>query len=147
MYGTILLAVDDTGRAGRAVDSARALASLLGDKLIVIHVREYARLSRSGRFTDDPREEATAFVTPIVDLIAAGGVQVASDVRSCELGKVGHALVAAATEHGAGLIAIGSQSAGELRALTMGSVAHDVVRLAQCPVLVVPELATAPAET
>ena len=139
MYGTILLAVDDTRRAGRAVDKTRALAHALGDKVVVVHVREYARPARVGRFTDDPLDEATAFVEPVVELVAAAGVQVTSDLRTCEIGKVGPALIAAALEHGAGLIAIGSQAAGEFRAMTMGSVAHDVVRLAQCPVLVVPE--------
>ena len=48
------------------------------------------------------------------------------------------AIIRAAETHEADEIIVGSRGVGRVRAL-LGSVAHDVIHLAQCPVTVIPE--------
>ena len=52
-------------------------------------------------------------------------------------GHVARLIVAAARDHEAGMIVLGSRGRGDLTALLLGSVAHKVIHLADHPVLVV----------
>jgi nucleotide-binding universal stress UspA family protein len=52
------------------------------------------------------------------------------------VGDVAKVIVEAARDHGAGVIVLGSRGRGDLSAL-LGSVAHQVIHLADRPVLVV----------
>ena len=143
MFGTILLAVDDTKGAGFATGAVRDLAVATGDQVLVAHVREFATGGRTGSYSYDSTDQAAAFLETILEQLRAVGVQARAEVRTALVGRAGKELVQAAQEHGAGLGAIGSHSAGDLRALVLGSVAHDVVHHAHCPVLLVPEPTTA----
>jgi nucleotide-binding universal stress UspA family protein len=49
---------------------------------------------------------------------------------------VARLIVEAARDHGAGVIVVGSRGRGDLSALLLGSVAHQVIHLADRPVLV-----------
>ena len=52
-------------------------------------------------------------------------------------GHVARLIVAAARDHEAGMIVLGSHGRGDLTAFLLGSVAHKVIQLADRPVLVV----------
>ena len=58
--------------------------------------------------------------------------------RDLAVGSAAAAIVRAVETHGADEIVIGSRGVGRMRAL-LGSVAHDVIHLADCPVTVIPE--------
>jgi nucleotide-binding universal stress UspA family protein len=53
------------------------------------------------------------------------------------VGDVAKVIVEAARDHGAGVIVLGSRGRGDLSALLLGSVGHQVIHLADRPVLVV----------
>jgi nucleotide-binding universal stress UspA family protein len=61
-----------------------------------------------------------------------------SHERDLAVGSPAAAIVRAAETHDAAEIVIGSRGVGRIRAL-IGSVAHDVIHRAQCPVTVIPE--------
>jgi nucleotide-binding universal stress UspA family protein len=139
MFGKILLAVDDTRGAGFATGAVRDLAKATGDQVLVVHVREFITGGRTGSYSYESTEQASAFLERTLEQLRCAGVDARAEIRTAVAGRTGKELVEAAQEHGAGLVAIGSHSAGELRALVLGSVAHDVVHHAHCPVLLVPE--------
>jgi nucleotide-binding universal stress UspA family protein len=58
--------------------------------------------------------------------------------RDLAVGSAAAAIVCAAETHDALEIVIGSRGVGRMRAL-LGSVAHDVIHRAHCPVIVIPE--------
>ena len=70
----------------------------------------------------------------VADLEEAGISATARHVS----GKPGEAIVAVATEVGAGLIVVGSPSRGPLTAAFLGSVVLDLVQRSPVPLLVVP---------
>jgi nucleotide-binding universal stress UspA family protein len=51
-------------------------------------------------------------------------------------GSAARLILAAAKEHGAGLIVMGCRGHSDLAALLLGSVAHKVLHLSECPVLI-----------
>jgi nucleotide-binding universal stress UspA family protein len=84
--------------------------------------------------------DASQYATEVLDRLERdcerlGTVEYERDVA---VGPAARSIVGAATDRGADEIVIGSRGIGRMRAL-MGSVAHDVIHRATCPVTVIPE--------
>jgi nucleotide-binding universal stress UspA family protein len=58
-------------------------------------------------------------------------------VRKAIYGQAADQIVAAARDHDAGVIVMGSRGRSDLTALVLGSTAHKVIHLSDLPVLVV----------
>ena len=67
--------------------------------------------------------------------------------REVSLGEPATVLAELAEERGAELIVVGSRGRGAWRSAAMGSVSAELVRLASCPVMIVPENARAKPQT
>ncbi len=81
MNKTILLAVDTTSHTAAAADMARDLAAGIGDRVIVLHVHEFA-VGRFGRMQVDCADgEGERVVTGIVDRLTAAGITALVDIR------------------------------------------------------------------
>jgi nucleotide-binding universal stress UspA family protein len=145
MFERILLSVDGSANTEKAVRATRDLARLHGSEVFVVHGRDGTRISPlapsapmpSGHLTRLERDEQAG---RLVDLAVA-------ELRSSEVaargrmlpkeGGVADQVLAAARTMRADLIVLGSRGMSQLWELVVGSAAHKIVRLAECPVLLV----------
>jgi nucleotide-binding universal stress UspA family protein len=140
--GRLLLAVDRSADARAAVAAATALAQALPAEVVVVHVQEapltaaiYDRrtLERAGVESADG---ASSLVERTVSSLRQRGVTASGSVRPARATTAAE-IVAAAHELQADLVLLGARGLGRWKGLLLGSVAHAVVQLAPCPVLLV----------
>jgi nucleotide-binding universal stress UspA family protein len=143
MKKTILLAVDAARqKPGRHVAAAvamtRDLSSDTGDQVIVLHVHEFSA-SKFGRAQVDCLEgEGDALVDEIVGGLRNAGITAKPEIRQADLGYTARVILAAADEHDARIIVLGSSGRTDMPHLPFGSVSHRLLHLARRPVLIVP---------
>jgi nucleotide-binding universal stress UspA family protein len=141
--GTILLGVDALHYAPEATDLARELGQATGDKIIVVHVHEFA-VGRFGRLQVDCVEgEAEQLVTDIRADLTRSGADAEAEIRETHVGRVAKAILEAADEHAVRFIVLGSSHSTDLPHLPIGSVALRVLHHCRRPVMVVPRGAVA----
>jgi len=135
MFERILLAVDGSDESKKAIKTAIALAGVSNGEMLVVHV--HAK-DMGFQVTDDieSRPEAEMLVEAAVDLVQKAGVSVVGDLRAARTDHVAKEILDAATSFGADVIVVGSRGLGPLSEMLLGSVAHKVVHLAHCPVLI-----------
>lgn len=122
-----LLFAADSSAASRAALLAVAGSAVGGRiEVVVLHVDDRER-----------PEDALALATGITEGLMALAVNARPEVRTTKRGLVGCEIAAAAIEHGADLVVLGSRGRSDLGGLLLSSVGHDVLELASCPVLLV----------
>jgi nucleotide-binding universal stress UspA family protein len=136
MLEKILLAVDMSDHARKAVPAAVELARAGGGTVHVPHVRELF-YPMPPRVVGDSPEEAQRLVDAVVDELKQAGVAADGVVRSITGGSPAGAILEQARDVDAGMVVLGSRGLSELGGLLLGSVAHKVIQLSSCPVLVV----------
>jgi nucleotide-binding universal stress UspA family protein len=134
MLEKILLALDESEHARKAVPAVVELARAGGGTVYVLHVREV--ILATARVVDDSAEEASGLVAGVVEELRQAGVAADGSVRSSTAGPA-RAILEQARDLDATLIVLGSRGLGALGGLLLGSVAHKILQLASCPVLVV----------
>ena len=136
MLEKMLLAVDDSEHARKAVPAVVELVRAGGGTVRVLHVREVFYPVRPTVVGDTP-EAAQQLVESVVEELEQAGVTVEGSVHPSSGGSPAAAILEQAREMGAGLIVVGSHGRSSLGGLLLGSVAHKVIQLSSCPVLVV----------
>ncbi len=150
MFHRILVAIDDSQPARRAVTAASRLAQAEGSEVELLHIHPWAMVAAPSPagLGPMPRAEAEEVADPIGsderalvdeavrDLTAEGVHAEGSVVGTAE--PVAQALTEVARHHHADLIVIGSRGRSQLSGLLLGSTAYQTIHLAACPVLVVP---------
>jgi nucleotide-binding universal stress UspA family protein len=145
MSKIILLAVDTTSHTSAAADLARELATGTGDRVVVMHVHEFA-VGRFGRMQVDCGDgEGESVVSELVDRLTATGIDVQADIRKTPVGHIARTISGAADELDVRMIILGSSSAHDVPRLPFGSVALRLLHQSTKPVLLVPK-APAPAK-
>jgi nucleotide-binding universal stress UspA family protein len=137
MYERVLVAVDHSDVAQRALAAARDLALLSKGEVWVLHLREREVIAQMG---DVPSESATDAESPVsaaVEALTKAGVTTHGEVRNTTFGHAAREILADAKEHDVGVIVMGTRGRSELTGLVVGSTAHKVIHLADRPVLVV----------
>ncbi len=142
----ILVAIDGSEIASRAVAVAADLGATLGGQIALVSVvdpRGAAALGTgvpAGEILQTLREEAESLLT-----------NAAKDSSACppthrflREGSPGTEICASAREWGADMVVLGTHGRGGLTRLLMGSTAEAVVRHAPCPVLVIPASSVSP---
>ena len=135
MFERILLAADGSDESKKAIETAIALATCSHGEILVVHVHEK---ERAPRVPDDieSRDEAVLLIEAVVDLVKKAGVDVVGDLRVARMDHVAKEILDAARTYGADVIVVGSRGLGPFSELLLGSVAHKVLQLATCPVMV-----------
>jgi nucleotide-binding universal stress UspA family protein len=136
MLEKLLLAVDHSEHSRKAVPAAVELARAGGGTVHVLHVRE-VYYPVPPRVVGDTPEEAQRLVDDVVAELQRAGVKAEGLVQPSTGGSPAGGILEHAREIDAGLIVIGSHGRTSLGGLLLGGVAHKVLHLSSCPVLVV----------
>jgi nucleotide-binding universal stress UspA family protein len=112
------------------------LAKAGGGTVHVLHVRELYYPVPPTVVGDSP-EEAQQLVDSVVEELKKTGVTVDGAVRTSTGGSPASVILEQAREVDAGMVVLGSRGLSDLGGLLLGSVAHKVIQLSACPVLVV----------
>lgn len=146
MPKTILVPVDGSDYASRAIDYASELASKYDAKVILMHAIHY----RFGRLPDELHQyavsehlegpgEVAAIVGKLLDSAEvraknAGAGEVTSDSRAGDPATV---ILDAAKSFDADLIVMGCRGLGEMKSLMLGSVSDKILHHAEVPVTII----------
>jgi nucleotide-binding universal stress UspA family protein len=147
MGGSIICGIDGSNDSRAAVKVAAQYADRLGSALILAHVAEPAYVPYASAYPfggmagpmmvmekAESEEEAAA---KLLERIAVEAGLVDAE-RRVTIGHPAERLAELADEEDAELIVVGSRGRGTLKAAFLGSVAHNLVGVARCPVLIVP---------
>ncbi|GAB7540577.1 universal stress protein [Cupriavidus sp. 8B] len=145
MYSKILVAVDGSESANRALEEALRLATALGSELTVVHVIDNSYLRYEVGYVD-----LTDLRTSLLEggqiLLDEAKAKAAAQKVACNalmvdeplaLGDVANAIEQVAQQTGAELLVLGTHGRRGVRRLLMGSVAEGLVRQCRQPVLLV----------
>jgi nucleotide-binding universal stress UspA family protein len=135
VFERILLAVDGSDHASRAVPLAVDIAKKSGGEVVVLHVREHDA-TRGMDWDMEGAEEARGLAERVCEEVRAGGVPARAEVARVLMGRTARGILDAAQEQEAGLIVMGSRGRSDLAGLLLGSVTHKVIQLSDRPVLV-----------
>lgn len=147
MFEKILVAVDGSEPALRAVDIAAGLAQKFGSELLVVTVVESLRLTPEARQfaeSEHMKEPPAALANRLVGeplasqaarRAAAKGAKKVSQL--VEDGDPAQEILQLAKHASVDLIVLGSRGLGTIRGLLMGGVSHKVMNLSECPCMTV----------
>jgi nucleotide-binding universal stress UspA family protein len=146
MLNSILVAVDGSDQATKALDLATDLAKRYGAELAVLSVYRHhsplessLSLVRASEATPTPDAALSELAREIVDAAvhrAEGhGVKVRKGL--VKRGPPARTIVQVGKELGADAIVLGSRGLGDLEGHLLGSVSHKVVSLAECTCITV----------
>jgi nucleotide-binding universal stress UspA family protein len=145
MFEKIVAAIDnDPDRSTRVLETAKVLALAIGSEVLVAHVRDLERPSvmvasaaRGGAIPPalhfESEEKARQLVDGGVETLRSAGIEAQGKVGT-GAGSTARELLDIADEYGADLIVVGDRGS-HVTDLLLGSVAHRIVHLAKCPVL------------
>lgn len=145
MDQSLVCGIDSSEESRAGLRVAAHLSRRLGLRLVVAHVAQAALFPPPYGTTPivEPATEADfRLAEELLERVAwKEGI---TDAESRALhGVPAERLAGLAEEEGAALIVVGSRGRGAFRSALFGSVSQDLLRIARCPVLVVPLDATA----
>ncbi len=138
MFDKMLVAIDGSQAGTEAVSTAGVVAERFGSEITVLHVLEH-KLTWAADIDLETEQEALATIDAAVHDLTAAGVSARGEVVHAASAQTAQEIVRAAERVGASLIVLGTRGFSDAKALLLGSIAHDVLHRAHCPVLVTPE--------
>ncbi|MEA2132109.1 MAG: hypothetical protein QOC68_18 [Solirubrobacteraceae bacterium] len=136
---TIVVGYDGSPAALAAVEHAidRALPD---GRLVLVHAYSVPVDYVAASYYAELQQDAASWAETVLDDLERDCARLVTveHRRDIAIGPAGPAIIRAAATSEADEILIGSRGHGRVRAL-LGSVAHDVIHRAECPVTVIPE--------
>jgi|ERR1700687_1741733 len=143
MFKRILVPLDGSTYAKRAIPVAIEVAQKFQSDVLVLHVREHdgnlaAAYSPETAIALSPETstEASELIDDALKAIREARIYAKGELRNAAVGQVAKVIVETATDNRSDLIVMGSRGLSDLKGLLLGSVTHKVIQLANIPVLV-----------
>ena len=147
MYKRILVAIDNSTTAQKALDEAITLARSLGASLCITHAADEGPLTQHGmglgsyidvdKIKEEMRNTGNALLAQA--LAKAAGCQAEVKLLESAQKRLGDMIIAAATEWQADLIVMGTHGRRGFERFLVGSVAEHMVRTSTTSLLLVRE--------
>lgn len=137
MFKTIVVGLDGSEGAERALPFAVELARRDNAKVVIAHVEERI-LGKGGGPLHADEEEVVANVRRQAEELAAEGIETRVETSDVMLGGPAHAIDEIANRVGADLIVVGTRGHSPVAGLLLGSVTQRLLHIASIPVLAVP---------
>jgi nucleotide-binding universal stress UspA family protein len=138
MFKVVVVATDGSDPGDLAMAFAKDLAVDQKARLLVIYVDELVPGHGGAHHAQALEPEIKTKIGDQVTALKADGVDAEFEVHQVKVSGPAHAIADAASAAHADLIVLGSVGSGPLKGLLLGSVAHRLLQIAPCPVLVVP---------
>lgn len=143
MFKTIVLGLDGSESCDLALQYATMLAKEQGSSVRIVHVIEVVA-GRGGGLLRLDEDEIKAKITHQVKDLAEAGVEVELEFHSALAGGPAHAIADVAARVNADVIVTGTRGLTAAAGILLGSVAHRLLHLSQCPLLIIPSAGRAP---
>ncbi len=139
----ILVATDFSACAASAVQFASGLARQYGATLVMVNVLPHTPFVESADL--DPQKSRVAAEKSMADLAKSGTVEGVKHKELIREGEVAGALAQVVRDQHIDLVVLGTEGRTGLRKFLLGSVAEEIFRTAECPVLTLgPHIARVP---
>lgn len=137
--GTVVVCgVDDSSRTAETLAVAASFASLLGARLLPVHVLPDDAPFPYGDEAARERDRRAAIET-VRTIVGHDPLPDEShEALRIEVGRPAERLAAVARERGAAMLVVASRGPGALKRILLGSVTAELLGKSPCPVLVVP---------
>lgn len=133
----IMLPVDGSSHSQHAAKQAASLAHTFGARLLLVHCHQtfphYLGEPYLQEAINKILSESDSLMSPYRDFLEEKKVIFEEHVLEGPAGKV---IPELAAQHEVDLIVMGSRGLNDLEGLVLGSVAHKVLHLVKCPVLI-----------
>lgn len=138
MYKKILLAADGSDHSIRATSEVIKIASMNETSIVtVVLVADYSQAKsdvlHSGSSVELDMKRRRKLM-PVEELLRAANINYRVEILH---GIPGPSIVEFANKQNYELLVIGSRGLNSLQEMVLGSVSHKVVKLAECPVMIV----------
>ncbi|UKS30910.1 universal stress protein [Paenibacillus sp. HWE-109] len=139
MYKHILVPIDGSQQADRALEHAIALAQTLSPetKLTILYVSQLLTLNEPTMgvvMYDNMEDQDRQVIQPAAAKLAASNVNFTIDTKTGDPASV---ICYMADYNKCDLIVMGSRGVGLMSEILLGSVSHGVIQHAHCPVLII----------
>jgi nucleotide-binding universal stress UspA family protein len=149
MHKNILVAIDSSTTAQKALDESIHLAGALGAKISIAHAVDEAALAQHGmglgsyidieKAKGEIRESGVRLLNEAVARASEAGIQAEPLLIESTDRRVAEMIADAARNSGADLIVVGTHGRRGFERMLVGSVADNLVRIAETSILLVRE--------
>jgi len=136
LAGCVLLPVDFSENCRTALRSVKQIPGI--QKIVLLHVMYNRYLGSETPVGNPETEKAGIALEEMKSLIALPGVPVTTIIREIPAGEISDAISQVAREHEVSLIVMSRRGAGIIGSVLLGSVASDLVRYGEMPLLLIP---------
>ena len=137
LFNTIVLALDGSDGAKKAIPFAAELAEKEKAKLVIAHVTEYLAV-KGGELPHVGEDEIKSEIEAQAQELSERGIETTVEFADTVVGGPAPAIVDIADRTGADLIVTGTRGHSSIAGLALGSVAHRLLHIAKRPTLTVP---------
>jgi nucleotide-binding universal stress UspA family protein len=138
MADCIVCGIDDSSGARKAARVADGLARDLGARLVLVHGTPVApTVLYGGPFDNDAFQRAALQNARLLLDEVENACRSENVSQRAEMGPPVEALVRVIEDEHADLLVVGTRGRGAMRSILLGSVAHEMLAVSPCPVVVV----------